>query len=628
MTSVSAVIRNNSLSSPVEEKAQNIELPEERKQQEKVSKEAPFLPPLNIPENDPSENFDWGESQTPGADEHMKLSPLDENAFDSPTNSMGEAQLAAELGRKSSEERQVKHPQQSNKEVAQLEEHLKSLIQQKDIILKNPPSVEQEQAVTSLVYQIFNIQQQLKQHLQGQPILPPSFLHQPMSSLPNLSNPPILKSNLQQVATNLFLNSVVPIPNFPLLPPQHMQQQQQHTSLPTGFSNDIKVNDDYLVKFQQLEAINRCLQTPSGLLDDQQIRDLQGYKGFLENQLHQENVRKEQFGLLLHQQQQHNAEFQPNQPTSVSFPMPTASVPTNQELSKLMDSRESFVQKTESELSSTDFLNEYNRETEQLGKQMIASTTPSASSDNVSQTVKSNENTPSKGKPPLPKSSESISQKGFNIPSYRVMCIESKADWMARELYNLQHPTLQHPKARFFSGLVAEFEQSFVPSLTKACQLGELLIHAGDTRYFREAFMKLDVNPVFLIMRHRLIDGTWMVGGIVQVMSKLQPYRNASSSSTFKHMCGARIVSSAMASDLSWLRPDKERELRQEIAYDYIDFVISKLKEGKTTTVFRFHEKRLQSVGILQFPFVLYTSLSIIFKTCNTNSILHKHFRR
>ena len=73
ISSVTAIIRNNSLGDQTEQKPQQKEQPEnveekqEEQKSEKVSKERPELPPLSIPETNPSDNFDWGESTTPNA---------------------------------------------------------------------------------------------------------------------------------------------------------------------------------------------------------------------------------------------------------------------------------------------------------------------------------------------------------------------------------------------------------------------------------------------------------------------------------------------------------------------------------------------------------------------------------
>ena len=576
ITSVSVIIRNNSLG---DEKLSERE-PESIKQEKKVSKDTPTLPPLNIPERNPSDSFDWGESQTPVADEHMKLSPLDDHAFDSPNNSMGETQLRNELGE------QHNHLEtqgnKNNKEISQLEERLKKLIQQKDVVLQNPPSVEREKAVTGLLYQIFDIQQQLKQHLesQGKPPLPPSFLHQPMSSLPAMSNHPILSNNLQQTSiVSDMLNQQIlsnnlqqtsgnlfqyPVAGEPILPPQQLL-------------NTLHTITDYKMKLQQLEAIKRCLKTPSGLLDNSQIQDMQVCKEFLESQLHQENLRKEQF--LQQQQQQHSS-------------LHSMSPSINEQLSKLPEMRES-VQKSDSDLSSTDFLNEYNRETEQLGKQMISSpdsiTKPISASDNA---LRKEENSSLSTL-----STESKQEQGFLVPPYETISLESKADWTTRELFNLQHQYLNHSKARFFSVLVHEYREKFMPNLIKTYKLEELLIHDIDAPIFRKIFEKPE-GPIFLILRHKLLDGTWMIGGILQVLSKLQPYKTSSSNFSYRHSCRVRIVSLAMGSDLPWLRSDKSREVALNMAWRYINFVIKKLKEGKTTTVFRYQEKQIQMVCI------------------------------
>ena len=196
ITSVSAVIRNNSISSSKEEKiiekpkeetkksldetktattsptepvqeiqqnqiSDNVNISKDTAEQTSATKDAPSLPPIKIPDRKNSD-VDWGESKTPGAEEHFQLSPLDDNAFDSPNNSMGEGQLKNALGRKPSNETATTVPNHQNGEqISKLEQQLKNLIQQKDIILQKSPPAERDQAIQGLLLQIFNIQQQI-----------------------------------------------------------------------------------------------------------------------------------------------------------------------------------------------------------------------------------------------------------------------------------------------------------------------------------------------------------------------------------------------------------------------------------------------------------------------------------
>ena len=679
ISSVTAIIRNNSLGDQTEQKPQQKEQPEnveekqEEQKSEKVSKERPELPPLSIPETNPSDNFDWGESTTPNANEQIKLSPLDDNAFDSPNNSMGETQLKSLLSRKhsteneelkstkSSEETQQSIENNDNKEILQLEERLKGLILQKDIILQNPPSTEREQAVSNLLYHIFSIKQQLKQHLesqQGKPLVPPSFLHQPMSVVSN-QQPTVLRNNLQQ-APLLSTSSAMmcpPVSSQPLssqhIISSNLQQSSLLASASTGIINQQSIvtnnhllqtlssmpgmvnqpmlnknvqqmsssnlfpypnsgvpmqpqqqqvlgqlhsmqttNSEYAMKMQQLEAINRCLQMPSGLAG---IQDLQNYKETIEQQLNQ-ILQKENLQLLLQQQQQQQ---QQNHQAQSSLSSSVQSVLlSNEHMSK---SDEGLLQKSGSELSSTDFLNEYNRETEQLGKQMIlTSAGPTSSSNSINGHASPLEDERKKDKNSGTINSESKPKKGFQIPNYEDIVSESKATWTARELHNLQQEPLQHPKARFFSVLVHEYKEKFMPDMAKTYTFNELLIHEVDASIFRKVFDKPE-GPIFLILRHKLLDGTWMVGCILQVMSKLMPWtkRKDNNRSGYQNFCRARFVSLAMASDLPWFRSDKSRELTQDVAYRYINLVIQKLKDGKSTTVFRYQEKHFQTVCTL-----------------------------
>ena len=181
-------------------------------------------------------------------------------------------------------------------------------------------------------------------------------------------------------------------------------------------------NSEYAMKMQQLEAINRCLQMPSGLAG---IQDLQNYKETIEQQLNQ-ILQKEKLQLLLQQQQQ-NHQAQSSLSSSVQ-----SVLLSNEHMSK---SDEGLLQKSGSELSSTDFLNEYNRETEQLGKQMIlTSAGPTSSSNSINGHASPLEDERKKDKNSGTINSESKPKKGFQIPNYEDIVSESKATWTAREL--------------------------------------------------------------------------------------------------------------------------------------------------------------------------------------------------
>ena len=100
-----------------------------------------------------------------------------------------------------------------------------------------------------------------------QPIVTSNHLLQTLSSMPGMVNQPMLNKNAQQMpSSNLFPyhNSGAPM--------QSQQALGQLHSMQT-------TNSEYAMKMQQLEAINRCLQMPSGLAG---IQDLQNYKETIE----------------------------------------------------------------------------------------------------------------------------------------------------------------------------------------------------------------------------------------------------------------------------------------------------------------------------------------------------------
>jgi len=179
--------------------------------------------------------------------------------------------------------------------------------------------------------------------------------------------------------------------------------------------------------------------------------------------------------------------------------------------------------------------------------------------------------------------------KSFIVPSYQTISTESKADWTARELRNLSNPLLSDTTARFFSTIVSEMKGKFFPSLLKTAQNGHFLFIDSDAAIFEREWAKTK-GPKFLIVKHKLTDGTWVAGGVLEVISKVKRR-----SGPLSAQCEVNIISSAMASDTPWFRSEKAtREIRSDIAERYIEMVVDKLKNGKSTTLFRFQEKQLQ----------------------------------
>jgi len=542
-------------------------------------KSPPPLPPLKIPEqsiqcND-DDNVDdgWGESKTPGADEHMKLSPLGENAFDSPENSMSETQLHQEFAAKLSPEstQQQQQPQQQQQQQqqqqhqlppthVQLQDSLCILLQQKDNLMQTPQSADRDHRVLLLQKQIMLTQQQINLKMQ------------PMTTLQH-----------QQPLTSNFLPPIGTRPPNP--------------NVSNNFQSSLQAGNNYTVKMQQLDAITRCLQTPSGLLDNKQMNQLQLRKEVLQKELQDEASK--QAGALLQMNETLPKPIPPQlqQQSSAYF----------NEHFNLMQNREPLVMQQNtvsgSKQSTTELLTDIRKQT----------LSPSTQQDNhqgvlLGEKV-SNHKVSSQGKLEITHTSMIDSQpkpKNFVLPPYDVISTETKSNWIARELLNLEHNYFTHPKTRYFSIINYEYQGQFWPSLKRTYQTGVLMLTDLDSQVFKREWANND-GPVFLIVRYKLLDGTWMAGGLIQVLSKVED--SGGSSRSFKSCCKAKIVSSAIVNDLPWLRSDKmSREVSRETAFRFLQFTVARLQEGKLTNLFRFQDKQIQKVRIQDNPRKIITS--------------------
>ena len=567
LSSVSEVIRNNSLSSPPHDDATTTTSPTTAAATPKTTQDnkgLPQLPPLKMPEpNEHDDDDGWGESKTPGADEHMKLSPLDENAFDSPENSMSESQLRQELATRQTIE-------SAPASATQPEDNFRILMQQKDNLMLMPPSAERDHRVLLLQKQIMLMQQQMNLKMQ------PNIHANTMNILQQQ------QQQQQQLTTNNFLPPIGTRPPRPVAP--------------NNFQSSLQAGNDYMVKMQQLDAITRCLQTPSGLLDGEQIRQLQLHKETLQRQLHEETTK--QAGTMSQQQI--------NEPLQKPFSPPPlvdqqqqqqqqTPAEVNEHLQNLIQMRERLLmqQNAGTSQSSTNLLKEAPKQT---------SSSPTTQLDTHQATpLEPKNNASNQGTLEITHTSKMDLQpksKGFVVPPYSLISTETKSSWIARELLNLEHDHLTNPKTRYFSTLTMEQKGQFSPSLERTYSTGYLLLTDIDAQVFKKEWSKND-GPVFLIVRHKLLDGTWMAGGLLHVLSRVEEY---SRNNRFRYCCKANIVSSAIVNDLPWLRSDKvSREVYRDMAFRYLQLIVSRLQEGKCTSLFRFQDKIIQQVSIYAY---------------------------
>lgn len=573
LSSVSEIIRNNSISNDEKSPRSDVGAPE-ASLKKSPARAPPPLSPIKIPDQSDTEELGWGDSKTPGADERMHLSPLDDRLFDSPTDSMEEAQLKQELARTNSSDAQPN-------ELVGFEEVLKQLHQQRNALIQNMHSAEQKQILQNVDSKLMWIYTQMN-------MIPASML--PLSS--DTTRPPMISNQHfpQQVSMSPHLfNPPQPICTKPHRPVYNAPLLSTQPPLaPTS---------DFAIKMQQLDAITRCLQSPNEALDEVHLHNLHITRDRLQTQLYEEDARKAQIEAMLHQQQRQQDQ---------APPVPQSSPSITGQLQHLNRMRENLLAQSSDSIETglsegSDVLDEINKKTEEFRPQTIsplvqveASMTgpKEAFSGNPTSNISNDcaiEITHTSNFDAKPK------RKCFAVPSIETVRSESKSSWITRELSNLENSLLTDSKAKFYSVVINEMRGRFIPNLEITYSTGDLLLTDIDGQIFQKEWQNVS-GPIFIISRYKLLDCTWMVGGIMEVVSKkIERRTNVMKKSSLSYMCRVNLVSTAVVNDLPWFRSEKyTREITKDVVLRYLQLIISRLQEGKCTTIFRFQDQRLK----------------------------------
>lgn len=667
---VTEIIRNTSVGATEDAKSPGVSTESSAVQPSaKKAPTNPQIPPIQIP--DPSSTttageLDWGDSQTPEADGYVPLSPLDESIFDSPTNSMTEKQLNeqfhnAAVRRRSSELENNYGPVEQHTDATAsanpllfnedfIKDNLSQLYQHHEKLLRNPPSSETQHLLSLVQQNIASFTQLLneRQQQQQKPAQSPSYFQSQPPPSAAAAQITLLLAQTQQNSSsmpaysNLLTQQQQQLPIGTRQPLQQQQQQQmrQQPVVALGLSHLSSLlqqqqtlggvlrepttidNADYLVKMKQLSDISRCLKTPSGMLDEQQIQQLQITKNRLEKQLQEEEIRKGQMEAMLGIQET-SPPSQPRNETSISAAsiVPTTSTVNEilmtsqlEQQQKLAQLREEHVRQgaTPNNGAKTNLLVQKEQKTVVPAEERLSGDSSKTITQSTPATAAGQPTLKSTGQMAAAKSDRppQVSNDGtieithtsqmdnkpkfrnFVVPPYDTLLTESRDDWIARELLNLEHSYLTDPKARFFSVVSLEVSPGrFLPNLAVAYQRNSFLLLDNDAKPFQKEWARVD-GPVFLLIKHKpcQVGVPWKIGGICQVVSNVQALKNLQATSKFRFQCKINVVSTAVVEG-----EVRSNQVTREICPDSMRRLIHKLvialQEGTCTNMFEYQEQ-------------------------------------
>lgn len=490
-------------------------------------------------------------------------------------------------------------PPANEKTVIKLQEQLFMLLQQQRSLLLNPQiSSENPDAINVLQQKIAYIQNDLNSLVSQQPA--PAYMQQ------------------MQQQQSQFAASTPPVrsPQMPIgtRPPALQANVQMQGMTNSYFSDGIKNSTDYDTKIQQLDAITRCLRMPSDCLNDSQMQELQATKLFLEKQLREEEQRMKQMGRTL--LMQNPVGTLDDSGRDVNPQMRQFSPPEHQVLSDYFNPRfgeppagikpdqmqHLFHKQNNMQVNTSESLL-YGQDSTQYSHGHVSRNIPEILSRQHAQDVSqryldSSEemNTQFTDKTSkMPDPNHIVEPKRFEIVPYDKLFTESRNDWAARELVNLTHPYLEHPKARFYTVICLETKPgNFIPNLKRTYVNGYYWLHDPDAEIFRKEWETND-GPLFLIVKHRPLKGNvvWKCGGICQVLSKVREIPNITvRQNNMSMQCQVRFVSTSLFDDVDCLRSDKTtREIPTEIARKVIKHFIQAVQDGSGENMFHYFQK-------------------------------------
>lgn len=610
VTTVTEIIRNNSVT--FDDKDNTNQLPEANNTAVKPAKhnKPADLPPIVIPDASEVAAGDWGDSRTPGADEHTSLSPLDENIFDSPTGSLTEMNLSEQL-RHSTSSRPPSDPSMPlmsnvsamnstlNGSSYSIEENLRSLLQIEEGLFKSPPTADRDQLLKQTQGMISDmkllyIQQQQKQQQHNASIQATSMLLQqmqpyqqqsvwPPTSLASNSQPPIgTRPRPQKPVAAQQLTTTIP-----LLQQQQQTQKQHQFDLLDLQKNSVNIGEmtDHMVKLKQLSDITRYLKTPGGLLDDEQVNQLMITKNLLLNQLNEEELRKAM--LAQRDQSMIGSDVISGGTTGTGGTVPVTSTSQHEQLMQLMKLREERVLKPHNNTT-------YNTTVTSQDSHVLPHDVERKA--NTSRITAPNQSQPSQfsndGTIEITHTSKIDTKPkhpSFVSLSYDRLRSMSHKEWINAELLNLEHRSLTDSKARFFSVICAETRPGkFVPNLSFTFTRNILYLLDSDAKQFKKLWSNSD-GPIFLIIKHRPYQTgeSWKVGGLCHVLSNILPVKDPSSK--LKYYCKVNPISAIIFT--ADIRSDiVTHELATDNQRAFIYKAVVTLQEGNCMSLFRHQE--------------------------------------
>ena len=395
------------------------------------------------------------------------------------------------------------------------------------------------------------------------------------------------------------------------------------------FSENIK--KDETSKMKQLDAITRSLQAPSDMLDDGHLQQLQIAKEVIEKQLMEEQMVKDQMeiqwrqyqanqAMLLMQQEQENASAMVSKSENI-LPQGTSSDYINPRINEfgrqLNPEQLQYLLQLQSGLGREPSAEDCNRFVQealqrhckhQAGEQgeeklssingpEIPAEVPEEQLQAVpvidSKDAERKYETPNRTVQAEPYANKNVEIKKFEVVPLETFSIESKNDWIARELCNLTHPYLEHPAARFFTVISIEVKPGvFTSQLKRSYSSGYFWLHDSDADVFKNEWEKSD-SPLFLIIKHRPYTyGTWKIGGICHVLSKVRRIpRDVVHQNNIHFQCHVKFISTALVVDVDGLRSEKAtREIPNDMARKFIKHLINTIQQGPCENIFEFQE--------------------------------------